>query len=88
MGGAVEESDATNAPVTWRQNDIAIDLVTFLFLLWPLAANGAPFYSDDSSSYLRGGWFGFETALLILSQWWQSLAGGLSIAGPASAAGL
>ena len=84
MGGAVEESDATNAPVTWRQNDIAIDLVTFLFLLWPLAANGAPFYSDDSSSYLRGGWFGFETALLILSQWWQSLAGGLSVAGPAS----
>lgn len=88
-----DECNATKARVAWRRDDIAIDLVTFLLMLWPLAINGAPFYSDDSSSYLRGGAFGFETGLSMLSEWWESIVGGppvgsvvdgLSVAGPAS----
>ena len=47
--------------------------VTLLLMLWPLAINGAPFYSSDSASYLRGGSFGFNTGLLIIGHWWQSL---------------
>ena len=54
--------------------------VTFLLMLWPLAVSGAPFYSADSSSYLRGGAFGFNTGLLILDHWWQSLFGAASTA--------
>lgn len=42
-------------------------------MLWPLAVNRGPFYAADSASYLRGGEFGFNTGLLILDNWWQSL---------------
>ena len=56
-----------------RRNEILIFSVTLLLMLWPLAVNGAPFYSVDSGSYLRGGAFGFSTGLLIIGHWWQSL---------------
>lgn len=49
-------------------------LIAWTALLWPLFVNGAPFYSDDSGSYLRGGEFGFSTGLLMIDHWWQSLA--------------
>lgn len=75
---------ATEARLIWRRKDIAIDLVGFLLIVWPLAVNGAPFYSEDTSSYLRGGGFGFHTGLAILAQWWTSIAGGLPAAGPVS----
>jgi hypothetical protein len=76
--------DAVGARATWRRTDMAIDLATFLLLLWPLAVNGAPFYSEDSSSYLRGGGFGYETGLLILSNAWHSLVADLPAAAAAS----
>ena len=78
------KADPIDAPATWRWTDLAIDLATFVLLLWPLALNGGPFYSDDSASYLRGGGVGFDTALLIVSHWWQSLVGGLRAAGAAA----
>jgi len=56
-----------------RSREIIVFLATLALLLWPLAINGAPFYSADSASYLRGGAFGFNTGLLFLQQWWQSL---------------
>ena len=55
--------------------EISIYLITLALLLWPVAINRAPFYSPDSASYLRGGAFGFNTGLLFLEQWWQSLVG-------------
>ena len=55
--------------------EIGIYLITLALLLWPIAVNGSPFYSADSASYLRGGAFGFNTGLLFLQQWWQSLVG-------------
>jgi hypothetical protein len=58
-----------------RFREISIYLITLALLLWPLAINRAPFYSADSASYLRGGAFGFNTGLLFLEQWWQSLVG-------------
>ena len=54
---------------------------TLLLMLWPLAINRAPFYSADSASYLHGGEFGFNTGLLILDHWWQSLTGSAASAG-------
>jgi hypothetical protein len=54
---------------------------TLLLMLWPLAINRAPFYSADSASYLHGGEFGFNTGLLILDHWWQSLIGSAASAG-------
>ena len=67
---SVAHGPKTPAP---PRNEILIFGMTLLLMLWPLAVNGAPFYSADSSSYLRGGAFGFSTGLLILSHWWQSL---------------
>ncbi len=62
-----------------------IALITFfttlLLMLWPLAVNRAPFYSADSASYLHGGEFGFNTGLLILDHWWQSLVGATASVG-------
>ena len=57
-----------------RFRETVVYLITLLLLLWPLAINGAPFYSADSASYLRGGAFGFHTGLLFPQTWWQSLA--------------
>jgi hypothetical protein len=79
-----ERGSATSAAIAWRRPDMAIDLATFLLLLWPLAVNGAPFYSEDSASYLRGGGVGFDTALHMLSQAWQSVSGAAPAAGPVS----
>ena len=59
--------------VTWQRKDITIDIFIFIFMLWPLLINGGPFYSADSSSYLRGGTFGFNAGLLFLSQWWDTI---------------
>jgi hypothetical protein len=64
--------------------EIIIYLVTLAVMLWPLAANGAPFYTPDSASYLRGGRFGFETASFLLQHWWQGLAGLTSAASTAA----
>ena len=61
-------------PMSWR-HEIALFLLTTLFLTWPLAMSGSPFYASDSASYLRGGNFGFDTALLMLDQWWNGLLG-------------
>jgi hypothetical protein len=69
------DEEATGRATDWR-GEALIFAVTLLFLLWPIAINGAPFYSPDSASYLRGGGFGFNTGLLILSDWWHHLAGG------------
>lgn len=55
------------------RNEILVFVATLLLMLWPLAINGAPFYSADSASYLHGGAFGFSTGLLIIGQWWHSL---------------
>ena len=60
--------------LSWRQ-EIALFLLTTLFLTWPLVVNGSPFYTGDSASYLRGGSFGFDTGLLMLDHGWDSLAG-------------
>src|SRR5207248_528261 len=72
-GASMPVGDADAAGM-WRR-EVLIYLVTLLLLLWPLAVNGAPFYSPDSASYLRGGGFGFNTGLLILDHWWHSLVG-------------
>lgn len=56
-----------------RSREIGIYLITLGLLSWPLVVNGAPFYSPDSASYLRGGAFGFNTGLLFLQHWWESL---------------
>ena len=66
---------------TWRR-EILIYAVTLLFLLWPLALNGVPFYSADSASYVRGGEFGFKTGLLLIDHWWHSLFGAAAAAAP------
>jgi len=58
---------------TVRSGEISTFLIALVLLLWPLAVNGAPFYSPDSASYLRGGAFGFDTGFLFLQNWWQSL---------------
>src|SRR5205823_13187151 len=65
--------------LSWRA-EVLITAITLLLLLWPLAINGAPFYSPDSASYLRGGGFGFNTGLLILGHWWDSLVGATQVA--------
>ena len=59
--------------LSWRQ-EIALFLLTTLLLTWPMWVNGAPFYSGDSASYLRGGSFGFDTGLQILDHWWNAIA--------------
>jgi hypothetical protein len=69
--------------LSWR-SEVLVYAVTLLLLLWPLAVNGAPFYSPDSASYLRGGGFGFHTGLVILGDWWRSLVGGTREAAGAS----
>ena len=56
-----------------RSREISIFLITLVLLSWPLAVNGAPFYSADSASYLRGGAFGFDTGFLFMQNWWRSL---------------
>ena len=58
--------------VSWCR-EIAIFLITLLIMLWPLLLNRAPFYSDDSGSYLRGGEFGLNTGLSMIELWWNSL---------------
>ncbi|NUT00350.1 MAG: hypothetical protein HOP96_05190, partial [Sphingomonas sp.] len=68
----------------WRDAAVIFS-VTLLLMLWPLAINRAPFYSADSASYLHGGEFGFNTGLLILDHWWQSLIGTAAPAGGGSA---
>lgn len=75
--------DGASNKSVWR-GEIVIFAVTLLLMLWPLALNGAPFYSSDSTSYLRGGGFGFHTGLMIVDNWWQGLVGH---AAPAGAAG-
>ena len=65
--------------LSWRQ-EIALFLLTTLLLTWPMFLNGAPFYAGDSASYLRGGNFGFHTALQMLDQWWNALAGASPVA--------
>ena len=67
-------ADSNAQRTSWR-GEILVYLITFLLLLWPLALNRGPFYSEDSASYLRGGGFGFNTGLLILDHWWQSIMG-------------
>lgn len=62
--------------LSWRQ-EIALFLLTTLLLTWPMLLNGAPFYTGDSASYLRGGNFGFHTGLQLLDQWWNALGGAL-----------
>lgn len=54
-----------------RRSVLSGFLISFILLLWPLLLNGRPFYSEDTTSYLRGGRFGFHTGLLMLHQWWQ-----------------
>lgn len=60
--------------LSWER-EIAAFVTTLLLMLWPIAVNGGPFYSEDSASYLRGGQFGFDTGLLMLDGWWHSLVG-------------
>ncbi|MCH8615255.1 hypothetical protein LZ016_03935 [Sphingomonas sp. SM33] len=74
MGHPAGSGDGTRS---WR-GEGAIFAATLLFMLWPLLLNGAPFYSEDSPSYLRGGAFGFSTGFLILGHWWQALLGSAS----------
>lgn len=73
--------EASNTSI-WR-SEILIFAVTLALMLWPLALNGAPFYSSDSTSYLRGGGFGFHTSLMIVDNWWQGLVGHAAPAGTA-----
>ena len=73
MVGAATVGNAIRG-LSWRQ-EIALFLLTTLLLTWPMFLNGAPFYAGDSASYLRGGNFGFHTALQMLDQWWTALAG-------------
>ena len=68
-GVRVAHSDPTVRSI----REISTFLIALVLLLWPLAVNGAPFYSPDSASYLRGGAFGFDTGFLFLQNWWQSL---------------
>ena len=70
---ALAHSESGRAHRSPMPEEISVYLVTLVLLLWPLSVNGAPFYSADSASYLRGGAFGFDTGLLFLQQWWQSL---------------
>jgi hypothetical protein len=63
-------------PVVRRLSDLSFFLFSWTLLLWPLLLNAAPFYSPDSSSYLRGGEFGFHTGLSMIEQWWHSLIAG------------
>ena len=72
----------TTGIAPWRREAIVF-AISFLLLLWPLALNGAPFYSPDSASYLRGGGFGFNTGLLMIEHWWHALTG---VAAPAAGA--
>ena len=51
------------------RQELALFLLTTLFLTWPLAINGTPFYTGDSASYLRGGGFGLQ----MIHQWWTAL---------------
>ena len=74
--------DGASNKSIWR-GEIIIFTVTLLLMLWPLAMNGVPFYSADSTSYLRGGGFGFHTGLMIVDNWWQGLAGHAAPAGSA-----
>ena len=71
-GVRAAHSDPTErtAPKSW---EVSIYLISLALLLWPLAVNRSPFYSADSASYLRGGAFGFDSGLLFLQNWWQSL---------------
>lgn len=80
--GAEKASGARSSEVAFP-GKVALFLIAWLLLLWPLVLNGAPFYSDDSGSYLRGGEFGFRTGLLIIDQWLQptAAAGGHSTSG-------
>ncbi|HEU0284261.1 MAG TPA: hypothetical protein VFR52_03860 [Sphingomicrobium sp.] len=73
MAGAATVGKAIRG-LSWRQ-EIALFLLTTLLLTWPMWINGAPFYTGDSASYLRGGNFGFHTGLQMLHQWWNTLAG-------------
>lgn len=73
-----------NLPTVRRMSAISFFLAIWVLLLWPLLVNGAPFYSDDSSSYLRGGEFGFHTGLSMIEQWWHSL---IAASAPAAVAG-
>src|SRR5512142_1500252 len=78
-GGPMQESEVGVADLqlsvhqTFKRSWMLAYVVTFLFLLWPLLLNGAPFYFDDSASYLRGGRFGLSTGFLMVHHWWQSL---------------
>jgi len=89
VGGAASIAERDPRPAqsggakrsAWR-GEIPVFCVTLLLMLWPLAINGAPFYSADSASYLRGGAFGFHTGLLIVHDWWQSI-----FSAPGAAAG-
>ena len=75
MGDGTSPTQRTGDRFTWRSEGLVF-AVTLLLMLWPLAVNRAPFYSADSASYLRGGEFGFNTGLLILDHWGQSLFAG------------
>ncbi len=74
MAGTTAVGDAMRR-ISWRQ-EIALFILTTLFLTWPLVINGSPFYTGDSASYLRGGSFGFHTGLQMLDHWWNALIGG------------
>lgn len=67
-------ADGGMRALSWRQ-ELALFFLTTLFLTWPLAINGTPFYTGDSASYLRGGGFGLSTVLQATDQWWNSLFG-------------
>lgn len=72
MGDGTANNRNHGGRASWPSEGL-IFAVTLLLMLWPLAVNRAPFYSADSASYLRGGEFGFNTGLLILDHWWNTL---------------
>ena len=70
----------TGGIATARSQDVIIFLVTVALISWPIVVNGAPLYTPDSASYLRGGGFGFQTGLTVLQHWWQGLIGAAPVA--------
>jgi hypothetical protein len=83
VGDGTSIKQSAGGRFSWRSESLVF-AVTLLLMLWPLAINRAPFYSADSASYLHGGEFGFNTGLLILNHWWQSLFASSTSAAAAS----
>ena len=60
--------DHRGTPSAWKR-EVILWFLTGLVLLWPVFLNAGPFYETDSASYIRGGKFGVETAVAMVSQW-------------------